>query len=64
MHCDPQTVRGVMQERGLVACQPRRRARTTVPANDVDTRPDWRTPAEVFEEQLNSLQQPSVASTD
>lgn len=40
VHCDPQTVRGVMQERGLVACQPRRRARTTVPAKDVDTRPD------------------------
>jgi IS30 family transposase len=24
---------------------------------------DWRTPAEVFEEQLRSLQQPGVAST-
>ena len=25
---------------------------------------DWKTPAEVFEEQLRSLQQPGVATTD
>lgn len=32
--CDPHTVRSVMRERGLVACQPRRRGpRTTIPAS-------------------------------
>lgn len=34
--CDPQTVRSIMVERGLEACQPRRRGpRTTIPAEDV-----------------------------
>lgn len=39
--CDPQTVRSIMAERGLEACQPRRRGpRTTVPAEDADRLPD------------------------
>lgn len=32
-HADPDTVRSIMRERGLIACQPRRRGpRTTIPA--------------------------------
>lgn len=39
-HCDPQTVRSIMAERGLVACQPRRRGpRTTIPG-EPGTTPD------------------------
>ena len=35
--CDPQTVRAIMAERGLVACQPRRSGpRTTIPADAKD----------------------------
>lgn len=35
--CDPQTVRAIMAELGLVACQPRSKGpRTTVPAADAD----------------------------
>ena len=39
--CDPQTVRRLMAERGLEACQPRRRGpRTTIPAEDACKVPD------------------------
>ena len=34
------TVRSIMRERGLVAAQPRRKARTTTPAADLEGRPD------------------------
>ncbi len=34
------TVRSIMVEQGLAAVQPRLRVRTTVPASDVDERPD------------------------
>lgn len=36
----PSTVRSVMRELGLVAAQPRAKVRTTVPAQDLDERPD------------------------
>lgn len=36
----PDTVRSIMRELGLVTAQPRRKVRTTVPAEDLDTRPD------------------------
>lgn len=38
--CDPQTVRSIMVERGLVACQPRRRGPTTTIAADAGDTPD------------------------
>ncbi|UNX53349.1 IS3 family transposase [Georgenia sp. TF02-10] len=38
--CDPQTVRSVMAERGLVACQPRRRRPVTTVASDAGSTPD------------------------
>ena len=39
--CDEQTVRSIMAELGLVACQPRTRGpRTTIPAEDADQLPD------------------------
>lgn len=38
--CDPQTVRSIMAERGLVACQPRRRGPVTTIASDAGTTPD------------------------
>ena len=39
--CDPQTVRAVMVERGLVACQPRSKGpRTTIPAHEAGHLPD------------------------
>ena len=34
------TVRSIMREKELRAAQPRRKTRTTVPADDIDTRPD------------------------
>jgi integrase, catalytic region len=34
------TVRSIMREKELRAAQPRRKVRTTVPADDIDTRPD------------------------
>ena len=36
----PETVRRLMRQEGLVACQPRPKARTTVPAADLTGRPD------------------------
>ena len=36
----PDTVRSIMREKGLKAAQPRRKVRTTIPADDIDTRPD------------------------
>ena len=36
----PETVRRLMQQEGLVACQPRPKARTTAPAADLAGRPD------------------------
>ena len=36
----PETVRRLMRQEGLVACQPRPKARTTVPAADLAGRPD------------------------
>ncbi|SYZ34610.1 IS3 family transposase [Propionibacterium australiense] len=36
----PDTVRKIMATAGLVACQPRKRARTTIPAPDLPDRPD------------------------
>ena len=39
-HCDPQTVRAVMAERDLVACQPRRRGPITTIASDAGDLPD------------------------
>lgn len=39
--CDPQTVRAIMAERGLIAAQPARRGpRTTIPADDAGQLPD------------------------
>ncbi len=38
--CDPQTVRSVMAERGLVACQPRRRGPVTTISSDAGDLPD------------------------
>ena len=37
---DRDTVRSIMREQGLVAAQPRRKVRTTVPAADLGSRPD------------------------
>ena len=37
---DRDTVRSIMREQGLVAAQPRRKVRTTVPAVDLGSRPD------------------------
>ena len=34
------TVRSIMREKELRAAQPRRKVRTTIPADDIDTRPD------------------------
>jgi transposase InsO family protein len=36
----PDTVRAIMRAEGLVAAQPRLKVRTTIPADDVDGRPD------------------------
>lgn len=36
----PDTVRSIMRAEGLVAAQPRLKVRTTVPADDIDGRPD------------------------
>lgn len=38
--CDPETVRSIMRELGLVAATPRRKVRTTVPASDAADLPD------------------------
>lgn len=38
--CDPQTVRSIMAERGLVPCQPRRRGPVTTIASDAGDTPD------------------------
>ena len=37
---DRDTVRSIMREQGLVAAQPRRKVRTTIPAADLGSRPD------------------------
>ncbi|WP_180272144.1 IS3 family transposase [Actinomyces ruminis] len=37
---DPDTVRSIMRELGLKAARPRRKVRTTIPAEDLDERPD------------------------
>lgn len=39
-YCDPQTVRSIMTERGLVACQPRPRGPITTIAADAGDTPD------------------------
>ena len=39
-HADPQTVRSVMAERGLLACQPRAKGPTTTISSDAGTTPD------------------------
>ncbi|WP_448074137.1 IS3 family transposase [Georgenia yuyongxinii] len=39
-HCDPQTVRAIMAERGLVPCQPRRKGPVTTIAADAGDTPD------------------------
>lgn len=39
-HCDPETVRSIMRELGLVAAAPRRKVRTTIPAEDAADLPD------------------------
>ena len=36
----PDLVRKLMQQAGLVVCQPRKRVRTTIPAKDLVQRPD------------------------
>jgi transposase InsO family protein len=38
--CDPQTVRSIMAERGLVACQPRRKGPVTTVSSDAGDLPD------------------------
>lgn len=38
--CDPQTVRSIMAERGLVACQPRRKGPVTTISSDAGNLPD------------------------
>ncbi len=38
--CDPQTVRSIMAERGLVACQPRRKGPVTTVSSDAGDIPD------------------------
>ena len=38
--CDPQTVRSIMAERGLVACQPRPKGPVTTVSSDAGTIPD------------------------
>ncbi len=38
--CDPQTVRSIMAERGLVACQPRRKGPVTTVSSDAGAIPD------------------------
>ena len=40
VHASPELVRQLMHQAGLVACQPRKRARTTIPAQDLGYRPD------------------------
>ena len=40
VHASPELVRQLMHQAGLVACQPRKRARTTIPAQDLHHRPD------------------------
>ena len=40
IHASPELVRQLMHQAGLVACQPRKRARTTIPAQDLGYRPD------------------------
>lgn len=39
-YCDPQTVRAIMAERGLVACQPRRKGPVTTISSDAGDLPD------------------------
>ena len=40
IHASPELVRQLMHRAGLVACQPRKRVRTTIPAQDLHHRPD------------------------
>ena len=40
VRADGSTIRSIMRDLGLQAAQPRAKARTTVPAQDLDKRPD------------------------
>ena len=40
IQASPDLARQLMHQAGLVACQPRKRARTTIPAQDLHHRPD------------------------
>ena len=40
MRVDGATIRSIMRELGLEAAQPRAKVRATVPAEDLDERPD------------------------